>query len=124
MEMALRDAHLNEELLDFLQRNAGQAWTCPELAKRFNTTVRNIQQAIQDCRTERGAPICSGDRGIWFATVREEAEEYIERHKSRAITLMTTMSEMKKSVDFWFPPDPEPDPEQRSLFDLLEEVPA
>lgn len=97
----------------FLERWAGvipydgteEHWfTCPELGETIGITAREVQHAIQDARNE-GAPIISGDKGYKWSTDREEVEDYIERHHSRSVSLLTTISGMKRGLDTHFPPD-------------------
>lgn len=101
-----------------LERRSGYSQTQAEISAELGVSIREVQDAIQALRTKHGVPICSGDGGIWLPTTREEAEEMIARLHSRSVTQLTTISGMKKGLEMYFGPKPEPVPVQESLFNF------
>ena len=108
---------LSFSLLEFLRANSGASFTQRELSVKFSVQIREIQYAIQELRADFGAPICSGDAGIWLARDRKEAEAMIEKLKNRAIHQLETQQKMREKLYSWFPEVP-PEPVQTTMFEV------
>jgi len=67
---------------------------CRKYYHRINDT-RNLRKLITEMRND-GMPICSDGRGYWNAASSSELNDYFERNKKRAITILAQVSRMKK----------------------------
>ncbi len=75
---------------------ADRPTTYPVLAERLGVTEREAQEAVQESR-KAGIPIVAGARGLWLASTPQEAREWAQRQRSRAIHLM----ESAQGVERW-----------------------
>ena len=87
---------------EYLNKGRANAITCRQLAALLCVHPRLISKWISEAR-RRGVLICAScsgpDRGYYLAQTREEAAEYIEGLKSRAIEIFKTRQAIKKQLD-------------------------
>ena len=69
--------------------------TYPVLAERMGVTEREAQAAVESAR-KAAIPVISGARGLWLASSSQEAREWVERQRSRAIHMMETAQGVEK----------------------------
>ena len=77
---------------------ADRPTTYPVLAERMGVTEREAMQAVQDARLA-SEPILSGARGLWLASSPQEAREWAQRQRSRAIHLMESAQGVERWAD-------------------------
>ena len=77
---------------------ADRPTTYPVLAERMGVTEREAQEAVQEARLAH-VPILSGARGLWLASSPQEAREWAQRQRSRAVHLMESAQGVERWAD-------------------------
>lgn len=72
--------------------------TLSALAERMGITRREAEHAVRTARLN-GEPILSDGRGLWATETPQEAREWAQRQRSRAIHLMETAQALERWAD-------------------------
>lgn len=67
------------------------------LALLTGWTVRDVQAAIEEAR-RNGAPICSGDEGVWLAETSEELAETYRMLRARIASQNRTAWALRRTL--------------------------
>jgi Mn-dependent DtxR family transcriptional regulator len=76
---------------------SSQPATQPQLAKALGVSTREVQEMILAARLG-GAPICSGDEGIWLSEDAAEVAEMAARLRRRAINQLLTSRALRQTA--------------------------
>jgi Mn-dependent DtxR family transcriptional regulator len=77
----------------------GKPRTIGELAEDLAVPRRMVEASIEELR-RRGAPICSGSRGVWLTQDADELLDQYRRLRRRAIHQLANIRRMRKTVNF------------------------
>lgn len=98
------DGELLDELEDILTgRSRGDAITSAALSDRLEMhdgeASPQTREAIRILRRERGLPVRAGNVGYWVCQTEQEADEYIEKLRSRIAGIEQTLQEFDAAWD-------------------------
>ena len=85
-------------ILRHLYTGADRPSTLSEIAERAGITRRQAELAIRDARLA-GEPILSGPRGMYLASNDAEAARWVERQRSRGVTLLETARAVERGIE-------------------------
>jgi Mn-dependent DtxR family transcriptional regulator len=75
----------------------GKPRTIGELAEDLAVPRRMVEASIEELR-RRGAPICSGSRGVWLTQDADELLANYRRLRSRAIHQLANLRGMQRTA--------------------------
>jgi hypothetical protein len=75
----------------------GKPRTIGELAEDLAVPRRMVEASIEELR-RRGAPVCTGSRGVWLSNSSEELMRQYEQLRRRALTQLTNIRQLRRTA--------------------------
>jgi Mn-dependent DtxR family transcriptional regulator len=76
----------------------GKPRTIGELAEDLAVPRRMVEASIEELR-RRGAPVCTGSRGVWLTQDADELLANYRRLRSRAIHQLLNLRQLQKTAN-------------------------
>jgi len=71
--------------------------TIGEIAEDLAVSRRVVEASVEELR-RRGAPICTGSRGVWLTQSADELLDQYRRLRRRALTQLTNLRAMRRTA--------------------------
>ncbi len=93
----MRDLPLADLIYGHLNYGAGRPRTIGELAEDLAVPRRMVEASVEELR-RRGAPICTGSRGVWLTQSADELIDQYRRLRRRAIHQLANLRAMQRTA--------------------------